>query len=61
MEWRDWENHKAGGAKLSLEEAERYVSELILSRSIALPPMDKNEGCFWPLTLAILIKLKYKQ
>ena len=44
MDWKVWESHKAGGAKLSAEEAEQYVTELILSRSIALPRKDGKKG-----------------
>ena len=46
MDWKVWENRRAGGAKLSLEEAERYVSEVILSRSIVAPPWSESEGYF---------------
>ena len=44
MDWKTWESHKAGIAKLSVEEAEQYVTELILSRSIALPTRDEKKG-----------------
>lgn len=47
MDWKVWENHKAGVAKLSIEEAEQYISELVLSRSIVTPPKDGNKGYFY--------------
>ena len=48
MDWKAWESHKAGEAKLSVEEAEQYVTELILSRSIALPRRNGNKGYLYP-------------
>lgn len=50
MDWKAWADHKAGEAKLSLETAEQYVSELILSRSITLQHRDEKgnqlHGCY---------------
>ena len=46
MDWKEWESHKAGGTRLSAEVAEQYVSEIILSRSIALPLRDEKKGTY---------------
>ena len=44
MDWAEWESRKAGEAKLSVEEAEQYITELVLSRSIALSFGDEKKG-----------------
>ena len=44
MDWTEWETRKAGEAKLSVEEAEQYITELVLSRSIALSVRDEKKG-----------------
>ena len=44
MDWTEWETRKAGEAKLSVEEAEQYITELVLSRSITLSVRDEKKG-----------------
>ena len=52
MDWKTWETQKAGEAKLSVEEGEQYVTELILSRSIALPLRDEKKGYFYAINMS---------